>query len=388
MKPALKTLLFAAPLLLFSGRIEASSNEKSTQAPAAVISPYTYWCTTPGNCHPERGRFYNPAGVKVGNNYYIYVQGGAYVNVTTGPGSECTAVGEEILLFKAPWTAQGLRSPFTYVKTITPCRTDVPDVHYELGSVFQSSTDGKYKILVDETENGASVGNGNFKRILLGSSTDGLTWTWSPFLQQSTVGSVTYSFLESTLVQATANTNWWGMYLWGTTGSENLMVGQIRVIQDAMNPRGFVAYLLASDGTWKPVNDDGTVNFDPKGLWSVFASDGGSATAIILNNGAWESWGSLGPGTATAGCNDGDIYDSTLIYRTVTQTGLPGPLQTVTSSVRPMPTINSSGRLYPFRLNDMNGAKLLYSASTDRMCTEGRLSGWKGMEVVLTEVDN
>lgn len=37
----------------------------------------------------------------------------------------------------------------------------------------------------------------------------------------------------------------------------------------------------------------------------------------------------------------------------------------------------------------MNGTRLLYTASLDRMCTEGRhATGFRGAEILVTVVDN
>jgi hypothetical protein len=384
-----KKLSFIFPLLaLIAGPILAASNE--TTSPIAVISPYTYWPT-----NPTKGRFYRPTGMQVGNEFFLYVQGGAYTSTTTGPGSEsCPSIGEKALLFKTPWTSTGLRSAYTYVKPVSPCKTDVPNVHYQTGSVFRSSTDGKIKLLIDQSENGSDPLLGHFKKVLLGSSTDGMNFTWSTFLRQSVVNGDTYSIDDVILVQATANSNWWGVFRYahctlcdgvesGATGFWN--IGRIRVTMDASNPRGFVVYLYASDGTWKAVNDDGSFNFVPGTMWNYFTR------SIVLNNGAWEAWVEepLG-GTPTGGCEDGDPQStSTFAYQTITQTGAPGPLQTVTSSTRAMPTKNGFGRLNPFRIQDMNGKRLLFSGSTDRLCLSGAtLQGFKGMEIVLTEVDN
>jgi hypothetical protein len=366
--------LAATPLL--------GASQEVSLTPTAVISPYSFWAD------PSQGRFYGPTGIQIGNYFYMYVQGGAYSNVTTGPGSECAAVGEEVLAFKTPWTAQGLRSPFTYVRTITPCRTDVPQVHYSPGSVFKSSMDGKYKILVSETENGSSPALGHWKRTLLGSSTDGENWAWSTFLKQSVVGTETYSVGGVTLVQATANTNWWGTYLWGGTGQGLWNVGRIRVIMDATNPRGYVIYLLASDGTFEAVNNDGSFNFVPGVAWNG-PTEVASPHSIVLNNGTWEAWGDYAGLPATQGCEDNDPNNSsTFRYRTVSQTGPIGAIQEVTSAVRPMPTRNLYGRFSPFRINDMNGVRLLYSASADRMYCGGTGAGYKGSEIIVTEVDN
>ena len=370
-------------LLLLTSAVLADSVE--TTAPIAVISPWTYWPTA-----PERGRFYRPTGVKFGSKYFLYVQGGAYKGVTTGPGSEtCTAIGEKALAFSTPYTSAGLRTAFTYERAVSPCNP-APDSHYQTGSAFISTTDNKVKLTIDETENGSAPQAAHFKRILLGSSTDGKNFTWTPFVKQSVIGGITYSVAQATLVQATANTNWWGTFQWAwcqrcdnTDGIGFWNQGRIRVIMDATNVRGYVVYLLQSDGvTWGRVNDDGSFTFVP---YNTFY---GGARSIILNNNQWEAWGHAG-GTPTGGCDDGDPNSiSGFGYYTVSQQGAFGAYQTVTSTSRAMPSINGSGRVDPFRMTDMNGRRVLYSVSTDRMCAAGKLNGFRGMEILMTEVNN
>jgi hypothetical protein len=375
----MRKVLWLVLLVLVPGSLRAASKEIS--GPTAVISPYTYWCKPNTPCTPQAGRFYNPAGIQVGSELYMYVQGGVYSSANGGPGSECS-LGEEILLFKSAWTAAALRSPFSYVKTVSPCNTSVSGVHYQLGSVFRSAWDNKIKLLVDETEGGTSVQAGNFKRVLLGSSSDGQTFTWTPFIKQSSVNGELISIIEVTLVQATANSNWWGVFKFGSVcGCES---GRMRVTPDATNPRGYVISILASDNTWKNVADDGSFNFRPLNIGSP------GMNSIVYNNNTWEGWGDQSAPGATAGCYDAAFTQgSTFAYRTLTQSGPVGSVQTVTSDVRPMPTVNGLGRLYPFRLNDMNGARLLYSASRDRICTDTIVAdGFRGMEVVVTVVDN
>jgi len=372
-------ILFVTAAPLFADSVE-------TSVPVAVISPFMYWPT-----QPESGRFYRPTGVRVGSEFYLYVQGGAYKNIFTGPGGEtCNAIGEKALAFKAPWTASGLRSPFTYVKMVSPCNTSVPDVHYQTGSAFISSTDGKVKLTIDETENGSDPRQGHFKRILLGSSTDGKNFTWSTFIKQSVINNVRYSISQATLVQATANTNWWGVFQWayctacnGTEGIGFWNQGRIKVTMDPANPRGFVVYLLASDGvTWSPVNDDGSFTFVP------YNTGRPGARSIVNNNNTWEAWHIAG-GVPTGGCDDLDPASvSSFGYYTVSQGGSFGAFQNVTSLTRAMPTMNGAGRLDPFRVQDMNGSRLVYSASSDRMCQEGRLNGFRGLEILVTDVNN
>lgn len=355
--------------------------------PVPAISPWTYWPTA-----PERGRFYRPTGVKFGSKYFLYVQGGAYRGITTGPGSEtCPAIGEKALAFSTPYTSAGLRSPFTYERAVSPCNP-ATEVHYQTGAAWISSTDGKVKLSIDESEGGSAPRAGHFKRILLGSSSDGKNFTWSTFVKQSVIGGVTYSVAGANLVQATANTNWWGVFQFAkcticnnTEGTGFWDQGRMRVTMDATNPRGFVVYLLQTDGvTWGRVNDDGSFNFVPYSTGYI------GARGIVLNNNQWEAWGIVG-GIPEGGCDDGDpTLSSSFGYYTVSQQGTFGPYQLVTtpSTGRAMPSMNGYGRLDPFRMNDMNGKRLVYSASTDRMCEAGKQNGFRGMEILLTEVNN
>ena len=362
----------------------ALADTVETTAPIAVISPWSYWS------NPAQGRFYRPTGVRVGSKYFLYVQGGAYRGVTTGPGSEtCPAIGEKALAFSTPYTSAGLRSAFTYEKAVSPCNP-ATDVHYQTGSAFISSTDNKIKLTIDETEGGSAPQAAHFKRILLGSSTDGKNFTWSTFMKQSVIGGITYSVAQATLVQATANSNWWGTFQWAwcqrcdnTDGTGFWQQGRIRVLMDATNPRGYVIDVLKSDGaTWGRVANDGSFNFVP---YNTFY---GGARSIVLNNGQWEAW-TNGGATPNGGCDDGDPNSSsTFFYYTVSQQGSFGAVQNVTSTSRAMPSSNLAGRLDGFRMNDMNGKRLLYSVSTDRMCQAGLLNGFRGMEILLTEVNN
>jgi hypothetical protein len=381
------SLMTFSLLSLGAGAAFAATNEV-TLAPTSVISPWTYWPT-----NPTLGRFYRPAGIQVGSTYYMYVEGGAFTTTTTGPGSEsCPQIGEKILAFSTPWTSAGLRQPFTYVAPVSPCITQ-PMAHFITGSAFRSSTDGQVKLLIDETYNGSNVMANNFKQTLLGTSSDGRSFTWSTFLKQSVVGTGTYSPYLVKLVQATGNSDWWGTFWWAVChkcdGSINVGLGdqvtapgRIKVVMDSTNPRGYVAYMM-SGGTWQAVNNDGSFNFAPDITGDILTQ------SIVANNGGWEEWGDTNQCTSTAGCYDGTTDCSTFQYRTTNQAGaLLSGIQGVTSSVRPMPTQNGLGRLGPFRMQDMNGVRLIYSSSTDRLCATGINDGFPGSEIVVTEVNN
>jgi hypothetical protein len=396
MKPLV--LLMSASLVIVGAGSAIADSKETTLAPTAVISPFTYWPNSPNS-----GRFYRPTGIQVGNSYFMYVQGGAFINVHTGPGSEtigpeaCPTIGEKILRFSTPWTGQGLRSTFNYTYgwgVVSPCDTDPSHqpVHFQTGSAFRSSTDGMVKLLIDETENGSNVMKGNFKKVLLGSSADGITFSWSQFVQQSVVGGRTYSIYLVKLVQATASSNWWGSFWWascspcdGTQRPADVVTapGRIKVIMDPTNPRKYVVYLL-SGGAWQRVNDDGTFNFVPDSSNDILTQ------SIVSNNGAWEEWGDNQSCTAQDGCYMPPTPAcSTFQYFWTTQEdGTHGPLQTVTSAVRPMPTRNGNGRLGPFRMQDMNAARLLYSSSGDAVCALGEDTGFAGSEIIVTELNN
>jgi hypothetical protein len=130
------------------------------------------------------------------------------------------------------------------------------------------------------------------------------------------------------------------------------------------------------------VNDDGTFGFAPDFTADVLPQ------SIVSNNGAWEEWGDTSVCTATAGCFVGTTPGcSTFQYRVTNQGGGLGPVQQVTSQVRLMPTRGS--RSGPFRMQDMNGVRLLYSASGDRVCDTLHIdAGFGGFEIIVTELNN
>lgn len=382
MRKAGVSLLLASFLALTASTFAAASSVE-TSGPWVTASPYTYWS------NPTQGRFYNPHGVLTASELLLFVQGGAYVNVFTGPGSECSH-GEQVLLFSAPRTGGGVRSHFTYRGIVSPCER-VPgatNVHYTNGSVFKSEWDNQYKLLISETENGATFSEGDFKRVLIGTSSNGYTWSWSavPFIQQSTVQGQRISVIEVTLVQEPGGGDWWGVFNWGVNHAAQM--GQLKVERDPWNVRGFVVKILDENDQWRTVADDGSFDFKPKNIWGNFQRAG----SIVFNNGQYELWVSRKV-PASQGCpnsDPGDTDGSTFAYRTITKDGYLGPVQGVYSYLRAMPTLNNFGRLFPYRWNAGGGGKYLYSASADRICQEGRdrFPGWHGMEIVATLVNN
>lgn len=371
--------------------------------PNKIISPWTYWPAT-----PQAGRFYNPYGIVIGGNLFLYVQGGVYNSANGGPGSECPVSGEQILVFSAPYTFSGIRNPFTYRNIASPCYG--VNHHYQVGSVFQSAWDGKYKLLVDETDVGTSIAAGNFKRTLLLTSSDGLSWSRQvnlhdgntpPLIAQSVIGGLTVSVLEVALTQGASN--WWGTFSFGTNVSGcDCALGRMKVVQDAANVRGFVVSIFGTDDQWHAVNDDGTFTFMPKDTNN--ATTPMKKVVLINHAGHWEAWGNtfsqaqaLDP--MDPGCDDGSPYRDSIVMATISEaTTVLGTPVYMTSSLNtnldpklnwPVATRNDLGRQYPWRFDDSWGKSIIYSGSTDRYCwANGTNVGYRGTEILLTVLDS
>lgn len=70
----------------------------------------------------------------------MYVQGGQFEgHKQTSPVEWCK--GDMIILYSAPYTADGLRSPFKPVHRITPCLKE--PVHYTSGNLFFGRSEAK-----------------------------------------------------------------------------------------------------------------------------------------------------------------------------------------------------------------------------------------------------
>jgi len=395
-----KTFCFSLSVALLLAVASSGSGDAAAQTlnevqgPNVIISPYTWWST-----NPSAARFLETQVMHIGTNLYLYVGGGPYAPFPSSPpppnfpGWDCS-LGEKIMAFKTPFTFSGLRSTLTmsnYVGTVSPCYTSVPGVHYVLGSVFQSSWDGQYKMLINETENGTAWPD-DFKRVLLQTSTDGEHWSLVgtrtvPFIQQSTVNGQLISVSAPSVIQGSPD--WWGFFQFGGVPC-NCSTGRLRVTQATGNPRGFIVSMLATDGTWQNVNDDGTFSFMPMNVeagapWTLE----GPPVSFFFDGSQYQVWGAAATGTPpTGGCYNGPGGDASIAYGfTEDSNAAMRSLQGITSSVRAMPTINSAGRLGAARINDAQGKMLVYGASTDRYCTQtGGGSGWKGAEILLTVV--
>ncbi len=419
---ALATL--AATLLAGPAAAQAPN---AVAGPNVILSPFNFWSD------PKMGRFYQPVAIVVGSDFFLYVHGGVYTSSNGGPGNDCATTNEQILIFKTPYTRANIRSTaygpplycasgcphpaqgvWTYMGHANPCSPTVAH-HYQLGSVFHSSWDNQYKLLVDETDDGTSWQAGNFKRILLLTSADGVHWApqvnpgnglTPPLLAQSTVGGQVISVGEMSLVQGA--TEQWGTFAFGQTC--DCAHGRIRVFPSSVNPRGYVAYVWSIDNQWHAVNDDGTFNYLPMDMNGPMALN---AINIVAHAGHYEAWGSPGYNfTATQpydtidpGCDDGSggrgiVMMATIQEGTADTVTPPPALGTpvyVTSSLDtnadhtldwPLATKESAGRLNPMRFDDAWGKYLLYTSSQDAMCWAGLLTGSaRGTEVVLTVVD-
>jgi hypothetical protein len=324
---------------------------------------------------------------------YLYVGGGPFTPFSGKgfPGWDCP-LGEKIMAFRLPFTHDGLRTPINkdlsaYVGTVSPCDTTPADqsVHYVLGSVFQSSWDDQYKMLINETINGTQWPQ-SFKRVLLRTSSDGEHWSLvgtraAPFIQQSVVNGTLISVSAPSVVQGSPD--WWGFFQFGGAPC-NCSLGRLRVTQAPSNPRGYIVSMLATDGTWRNVNDDGTFSFMPMNLATSPYFEG---VSLFFNVDHYEGWGAANTGIPpNGGCNNGG--NQSIAYGFTEDSNQPmHNLQGITSSVRAMPTFNGAGRLGAARINDNLGKMLVYGASTDRYCydTNGG-NGWKGAEILLTVV--
>lgn len=330
-----------------------------------------------------RGTFYNPTGIVVGGELYLYVQGGLSRSLAS---SECWnhCDLDTIVRFEAPFTASGVRGPFEPGNRVSPCRGDeLPElVHYGVGSVLRSSFDNQYKLFLDRTEGGADFSKGHFKEILIGTSSDAVDFTYpeevNPFIRQCNG----ISIIDVTLIDD--GSMWWGTFQFGT--SQPNQTGFMRVLDAPSNPRGFEVQIL-SGGTFKTVDDDGTFDFTPDNIWS-----NSGANSIVLDGGQYELWGSVGGGSGvTEGCEDPNAGSKKIVYRTIDSSGNLGPVQDISSRVRAMPSINGTGRLFPFRIN-RSGEKLLFTSTSDDVCFNNQPSNWGsnvfvGHDTVMTVLD-
>jgi hypothetical protein len=394
----LSVCLALSLILLPSASVSAQSTE--TAGGQIVIGADQF---TPGNL--KSGTYYNPSGIVVGSKFYMYVQGGQF-NDATAPWRSCD--GDQILLFSAPNTHAGLRgrfAPGTIVggsnARISPCETDTGNGsdgnpthtnspifsqkhHYTAGQVFY---DGNYRIISAASN---YPGANDFTTLILGSSSDGVKWHWEQFIHSTSGVGMAEMALQAGLSRfycdpdCFAHTAWWGFFRIGFSGT-----GLIKVDVSQKYPRGFRVWIYATDSTWKQVDDlTGDYGFTPQKVWP-----GVVPKAINYNVDHYELWAtSFTPHNGCSPCTGSycnGFAGTTFSYRTVDSVFNLGPVQSVFSAIRCMPSDYSVGRHYPFRYNDPNAKKLLYSATNDRnICDPNICSNvFVGMYVVVTVVD-
>lgn len=387
------------------GTAWATSVEMSSSAAVGqtVVSPTLYGSALSGT-------YYNPTGVEIAGNLYLYAQGGQFTGGTdlaATPWRDCK--GDQILLFRVPTSGSSLTSTFpkNNVVRISPCSSDSPaqfpyhtndplfdiDHHWTVGGIFDLGTELG---LVAAASN--YPGATDFSQLVIGWSPDGVQWSWEPFIH-----STTGVDMETVVLQASpyssaycnptchSHRNVWGFFRLGYSG-----VGRINIDLSSQWPRGYRVTILANDNTWKAVDDNtGAFSFTPKNVWP-----GAQPKSIVWDeeDDQWELWASYVFGRDPAfscypscgsGYANGDSSNlqQTLKYRPVgTGTTAMGTEQSVFSQIRCMPAIYSFGRMYPFRYDDPIGRRLLYSATNDQNVCSG--ASFEGMYIVVTEVDD
>lgn len=355
--------------LLFLGSAAASSVEVA--GGQIVASAIQTGATATGG-----GTYYNPTGIDIGSDFFLYVMGG---NWDHGPDGPC--FGDKIFAFKSPYTAAGMYSAFQFVARISPC----DGKSYGPGQVFH---DGQYRMVADQSD------QVNFSSLVLGTSSNGVYWTWQDFIA-STNGVQLYApVLQASTVQychcdsgCHCHSSWWGFFPFSSGGTQR--TGRMSVELGSHYPRGYRVKIL-SGGQWLTVNDStGEFSFTPDNVWP-----GVVVRSLVWDVDRWELWAHKnvphnGCSNCTGSYNQGP-FGSTFVFREVDTTGWMGPEETVYSAIRCMPADGHVARLFPFRVNDPSGRKLLYSATNDaNICTQSPGdNGYSGMQVVVTEVDN
>jgi len=319
------------------------------------------------------GAYNNPTGIPIGGDFFLYAQGG---NWDHGPGGSCP--GDKILAFKNPYTSTGMTTPFQFVTRISPC----DGAAYGPGQVFSSN--GQYYMVADRSD------TVTFQELVLGTSTNGVQWTWQDFIRHTGSVEIYSPVLVSGLSWFVCNpgcfshTNWWGFFPFTTPGRGT---GRISVDVSNQYPRGFRVKIL-SGGQWVTVDDyTGEFSFTPDSVWNDVG-----VRSLAWDEDHWELWAFTNvPHNGCSPCDgeyDNGFAGTTFKFRNVYSEGSSlGPIQQVYSMVRCMPSDSHVGRMFPFRVNDPSGSKLLYSSTTDEnICTT--TNPFAGSYVVVTELDD
>lgn len=367
--------------LTFSGPALSSSTEIQSHGTTVSATQFT------GD--PLSGAFYNVTGIRVGSEFFLYVQG-ALGDGPVGPGQAGCPL-DKIFLFKAPYTSAGMKGEFEFVRRISPCTTfvnengELKNSAYGAGQVFY---DGQYRLLVDRSDQML------FKDIFLGTSTNGVNWTWELFIHSTSSNEV--EVVSPVLLPSSLKTchctptchchnHWWGFFTFNSPSTQG--TGQMKVDWGPEYPRGFRVSIL-SGGQWLIVNDNtGDFSFTPDNVWP-----GVSVKTLFNNQGHFELWGFKNvPHNGCAPCSgsyNNGFAGTTFIFRNVTEDFVFGPVESVDSNVRCMPSDSHVGRLYPFRVNGPSGEKFLFSSTNDQnICNPNLFGDFQGMYTVTTEVD-
>lgn len=337
------------------------------------------------------GAFYNVTGIQVGSEFYLYAQGGLFNGGPLGPGQAECKFADRIFLFKAPFTSSGTKGQFQFVRRITDCTSftnnqgESQNHAYGPGQVFY---DGEYRLLVDRSD------TVDFKEIHLGTSSDGINWTWEyMFRSTSNIEILSPVLLTRSPTNCHCNpfchchTKWWGFLNFNTPTSQG--VARMEVDWGPEYPRGFRVSIW-SGSQWKHVDDvTGEFSFTPDNVWP-----GIGVKTLFKNGDHFELWGYKNvPHNGCAPCMgdyDNGFAGTTFVFREVDDDFSFQPPEAVFSTVRCMPSDGHVGRLYPFRVNGPAGEKFLFSSSNDQnICSDdpAMFNEFVGMYTLATQVD-
>lgn len=420
----LKLRFFISLLLLAITAFPLQASDVEVSGGQDVVSVELYGGTWPA----QAGTYYNPTGIRVGNELFLYAQTGAAKSHLGGP--DCWPVintqtrvvyRDQIILFRAPWTITGLTSqfnPHTFNpgpgqqptladvanSQITPCE---PNIAWGAGGVFRRSGGGyamtvdRANVVWDSPPGAPPQTHDDFKEIWIGFSQDGKVWSWEPLLKSTGALQIFDMTLTAELPSpviaeflGTPGTpifsdgfetgdashwsvvdqieRWWGFFRFNF-GAE---IGMIRVEFDGRpgaNPR-FRRWVWSA-GMWQQVDAaTGELDFIPTTVWpgagflqvNSIVNDGGElqvwagqeASTDLIPNACGCAYGSRRTGFLSRPVVFADFEDLSPFSL--------GATEIIYSQVRCLPSLNQVGRMFPFRINDSFGRKLLYSVENKR----------------------
>jgi hypothetical protein len=305
-----------------------------------------------------------------GSLFYLYVQGDENLSDPT--------YTDQILMYTHPNTWNGLTSQFTSPTRLLPDPTQgqnascfgSPYCFYGHPSVFRDA--GKYFMTALKSPDAV-----NFNEQLLGTSSNGSTWTWTTLF--TTPAGINVPSVTLRYSSIGGQSYWWGFTELGVGGYVG--IGAIRVhlsLHNETTGQVSIDYIeMISGGIWRSVPPGGQINFTPD-----IIDFGGVEPKLHWIYDHWELWASsVGEPKNNCGCITAGPYSYTagFRYRTVTTGYSLGPVQKVYSQLRCLPASYSDSRAYPFRVEWTN---LLYSMSNDQNCRED----FVGAYIVVTAI--